>query len=82
MEGQGGLGGGQVQVPDFNATDGFTCHCHDDCAHPLRVFILYDNACNALKYALNRAPETVEETIWLVDKLHWANHNVGWEAPS
>ena len=43
---------------------------------------MYDNACNALKYALNRAPETVEETIWLVDKLHWANHNVGWEAPS
>ena len=64
----------QFQHDAFDAKKDFTCHCHDDCTTPLRIFFLYDNACNVLRYALNRSPETTEEVIWLVDKLHWAGH--------
>ena len=64
----------QFQHGDFDAKADFTCHCHKDCTTPLMIFILYDNGCNSLRYALNRNPETTKEMIWLVDKLHWAGH--------
>ena len=64
----------QFQHEEFEPFKDFTCHCHDDCDGPLQVFFLYDNACNVLKYVLNREPASSREVIWLVDKLHWANH--------
>ena len=64
----------QFQHPDFDPAASFTCHCHDSVDGPLKVFFLYDNACNVVKYALNRYPQSLWEKQWLVDKLHWANH--------
>jgi hypothetical protein len=36
--------------------------------------IVYDNACNAAQFALNRVPEFVKHTEWRVDAVHWPNH--------
>ena len=66
----------QFQHSDFDHKASFTCHCHDSVSGPLKVFLLYDNACHGVKYALNRYPESLKETQWLVDKLHWANHTL------
>jgi hypothetical protein len=65
----------QHQHVDFDPYADYTCHCHDHSTTSLKVFFLYDNGCNVLRYALNRSPETIKEVIWLVDRLHWANHN-------
>ena len=38
-----------------------------------RVFV-YDNACNAYKYALRRFPLRTRRWLFVVDKFHWQNH--------
>jgi hypothetical protein len=35
---------------------------------------VYDNACNAWKYAIAREPQAFSVTRFLVDRLHWPNH--------
>ena len=37
--------------------------------------LIYDNACNALTYALRREPFFFRNTLWLVDSLHYVNHS-------
>jgi hypothetical protein len=36
--------------------------------------VVYDNACNAQQFVLNREPAFFAGTKWLVDGLHWPNH--------
>ncbi|XP_067949054.1 uncharacterized protein [Watersipora subatra] len=36
--------------------------------------IVYDNACNLHKYAINRDPGFFAKTKFLVDGFHWGNH--------
>ena len=35
---------------------------------------MYDNACHAQDYVLNREPKWAKHTVFVVDKLHWPNH--------
>ena len=35
---------------------------------------MYDNACNAQQYCVNREPWFFRYTQWYVDKFHWFNH--------
>jgi hypothetical protein len=35
---------------------------------------MYDNACHAQDYVLNREPQWAKRTVFVVDKLHWHNH--------
>ena len=39
-----------------------------------RRFLLYDNACQARKYAERRFPHRVRHWSFLVDRKHWENH--------
>ena len=39
-----------------------------------RRFLLYDNACQARKYAERRYPHRVRNWTFLVDRKHWDNH--------
>lgn len=39
-----------------------------------RLFIIYDNCCNALEYALNREPYFFKDAVFGVDGVHWKNH--------
>ena len=36
--------------------------------------VVYDNACNAMRYALRREPGLFASVRFLVDRLHWPNH--------
>ena len=36
--------------------------------------IIYDNACNLHNYSLNREPDFLKTTWFLVDRFHWKNH--------
>jgi hypothetical protein len=37
--------------------------------------IVYDFGCAALEYFLNRLPAWIKDTVVVVDKFHWENHN-------
>jgi hypothetical protein len=37
-------------------------------------FLLYDNGCNAARFAIAREPGNLSHTRVLVDRLHWKNH--------
>ena len=39
-----------------------------------RRFLLYDNACQARKFAERRFPHRVRHWTFLVDRKHWDNH--------
>ena len=39
-----------------------------------RRFLLYDNACQARKFAERRFPHKVRHWTFLVDRKHWDNH--------
>ena len=39
-----------------------------------RRFLLYDNACQARKFAERRYPHKVRHWTFLVDRKHWENH--------
>jgi hypothetical protein len=43
-------------------------------AHPAGGRLVYDNACNALTYALNRDPQFARQLRIVVDKLHFKGH--------
>ncbi|KAI9189995.1 hypothetical protein H9P43_001428 [Blastocladiella emersonii ATCC 22665] len=38
-------------------------------------YVIYDNACNALEYCLNRNPAAFKDTIFAVDAFHMPNHS-------
>ena len=38
------------------------------------ALVIYDNACNLHRYALNRDPEFFTNTKFTVDRFHWSNH--------
>lgn len=37
--------------------------------------VVYDNACNLQRYALNRAPRFFKDTAFRSDRLHMFNHH-------
>ena len=37
--------------------------------------VYYDNSCHALEYALNREPDFIKDTLFLVDRFHYPNHS-------
>ena len=50
------------------------CRCRCTFKHRDRILIIYDNACNALAWLLQRYPWVLQTCSLLVDQFHWWGH--------